>query len=102
MFICFRRLCPLLPLGVVPVVRRAALLGPFLRAFSINYLFLFSEFVSWKIIDCGEHPTAPRASSGYYNKEGRLWSRDRTLMLLSLEPLTFPLGEREGKVGRRR
>lgn len=25
---------------------------PFLHAFSINHLFLFSEFVSWTMIDC--------------------------------------------------
>lgn len=72
MFICLSRVCPLLPVGVLPVGRRTALFGPVLRAFSINHLFLFADFVSWTIIDRGECPTAPRASSGYCNKEGGL------------------------------
>lgn len=42
------------------MVRRAALLGPFLRAFSINHFFLLPEFVSWTLTDCGEHPRLPR------------------------------------------
>lgn len=40
--------------------------------------FLFSEFVSWTIIDYGEPPTAPRVASVSNNMESRPWGTEET------------------------
>jgi len=58
------------------MIRRNVMLVPFPGAFSINQLFLFSEFVSWTITDCGEPPTAPRVASVNPNMESKTWSKE--------------------------
>lgn len=68
------------------MIRRDAGLVPFPCASSINHFFLFSEFVSWTIIDCGEPPTAPRAPSVWNNVAGRPWSRGESEIVLSRGP----------------
>lgn len=86
------RLCSAAPLGAKSMIRRNAVLVPFPHAFSINHLFLFSEFVSWTIIDCGEPPTAPRVALVWNNMASRPWSRQAWHLLL----LTSQLGWKRG------
>lgn len=58
------------------MIRRNATPVPFPGAFSINYLFLFSAFVSWTVIDCRGPPAAPGVASVCRDVESRPWGKE--------------------------
>lgn len=76
------------------MIRRNALLVLFLGAFSVNHLFLFSEFVSWTIIDGGEPPMALRMAQPKQHGKWALGQR-QALDFAFLRPLTFLRGWEE-------
>lgn len=94
-YICSSRHRSALLLGAEPVIRRNATCVPFPGLFSINQLFLFSEFVSWTIIDCSEPPAASRVASVYNDMEGRPWA-NKSLRICFHVPADLPAQERRG------
>lgn len=77
------------------MIRSRAMPVPFLGAFSINHLFLLSEFVSWTIMNCKESPSAPKVASVCNNTEASVAARKSLLFGFCVATM-LPAGEGEG------